>query len=385
MDAAAPGPVRPVRADARDWIHLLRAPGLGAGDLRRMVDRLGSPAAVLDAGAPAWQAMGLKAPTRAWLRHPDHACLDADLAWLARPGHHLLAWDDPDYPALLRQAPSPPAALWVVGDPTALWLPQVAIVGSRNASPGGRDTAASFARSLAGAGMAITSGLALGIDAAAHAATLAAGGRTLAVMGTGPDRIYPSLHRDLAARIADSGCLATEFLPGTGPRRSHFPSRNRIVAGLCLGVLVVEAAQRSGALITARLAAEAGREACAIPGSIHHPLARGCHRLIRDGALLVETPDDLLAALAPLAARLAGELRGRLALGAPSPTPTTAPRLPPGEDYARLWDALEHAPLALDRLAERSGLTVEGLSSMLALMELEGLVVAGHGRYARRS
>ncbi|NUO77221.1 MAG: DNA-protecting protein DprA, partial [Lysobacter sp.] len=229
--------------------------------------------------------------------------------------------------------------------------------------------------------------LAAGIDTAAHQAALAAGGLSVAVLGTGPDVPYPRANAALHARLAAEGAVVSEHLPGTQGRPSHFPSRNRIIAGLSLGTLVVEAAQRSGALITARLAAEAGREVFALPGSIHNPLARGCHRLIRDGAALVETAQELTDALAPLAQELADSLR--LRLDAPIPCSHTAVTRPVQDerlddrDYQSLWNALGHDPTGMDGLVERTGLTPAVLSSMLLLMELEGRVAAQHGRYFR--
>lgn len=369
------------------WPALLRA-GAGRGAIRQLVDAHGSAAAALAAGPRAWREAGLGDDAIGWLQAPDPAQLAADRDWLSRPGHHLIGWDSPDYPALLRRTPSPPPALWVIGDPDWLWHPQVAIVGSRSPTATGADNAHAFAKAFARAGLTVTSGLARGIDGAAHLGALAGGGATVAVMGTGPDQIYPAAHRELASRITAHGCLVSEHPPGTGPRREHFPSRNRIVAGLALGVLVVEAATRSGALITARLAGEAGREVFAVPGSIHNPLARGCHALIRQGAGLVEEAGEVIQALAPVAAELAEALRGRLSSAPAAPTFTAqtsaAVKLPADPDYQRLWDALGHDPAGLDTLSQRTGLTVGALSSMLLLMELEGLVTADHGRYARR-
>ncbi|WP_428992282.1 DNA-processing protein DprA [Pseudoxanthomonas suwonensis] len=329
---------------------------------------------------PALQARAVAVPA---------AAIDRTLAWLARPGRHLLGCDDPRYPPLLRQAPDPPLALFVDGDPDALWRPAVAVVGSRGASAAGRDNARLFAQALCRAGLAVASGLAAGIDAAAHEAALAVpDGLTVAVLGTGPDVPYPRRHAGLRERIAATGAVVSEHPPGTPPRAHQFPCRNRIIAGLSLGTLVVEAAVRSGALITARLAAEAGREVFALPGSIHHPLARGCHRLIREGAQLVEQPAEVLAGIAPLAGRLAASL-------APEPGPSGGlGQAPPGlpaasgaiaPDHDRLWDALGHDPTPMDALVERTGLTTAAVSSMLLAMELDGRVVVEHGRYTRRS
>jgi DNA processing protein len=263
----------------------------------------------------------------------------------------------------------------------------VAVVGSRSPTPAGRENARDFARALAASGLAVVSGLAAGVDSAAHHAALEAGGLTVAVLGTGVDVPYPRSNAALHARIAEAGAVVSEYLPGTEPAQFHFPARNRIIAGLALGTLVIEAAERSGALITARLATESAREVFAVPGSIHNPLARGCHRLIRDGAGLVESASEVIAALAPQAALLAGDLRSRLQ--APiQEARQAADEAAPGSgrddpDYQNLWNALGHDPSAMDQLVERTGLTAAAVSSMLLLMELDGRVVSQHGRYFR--
>lgn len=384
--------------DDIDALLRLVAAGGAAAPRKALLDHKDSPAAALAMGAASWRACRLSDAQVGALLKPDHAKLDLAKQWLAQPNHHLLGWHDPDYPSLLRRSPNAPLALFVAGDPTLLWHPSVAIVGSRAATPGGRDNASAFARTLAAAGFVVASGLAAGVDAAAHEAALGVGGFTVAVLGTGPDIAYPRSHAGLHARIADAGAVVSEHLPGTAARAEHFPSRNRILAGLSLGTLVIEAAERSGALITARLAAEAGREVFALPGSIHNPQARGCHRLIRDGAALVETATDVIAALAPAAQELAGDLRRRL--DAPislldnrqasvtttahdGPEPPEAGRTGHDADYQKLWKALGHDPTGMDQLVERTGLTPAELSSMLLLMELDGRVTTQHGRYHR--
>ncbi|PKM06166.1 MAG: DNA-protecting protein DprA [Gammaproteobacteria bacterium HGW-Gammaproteobacteria-4] len=366
------------------WLTLVRASN-SAVSLRRLIESHGNAPAVLAAGASAWRAAGLSEASIEALRKPDPGASERDRVWLGKAPNHVVGWDDPDYPALLRRIPSPPACLFVVGEVAALWQPQIAIVGSRSPSAGGRDNARAFATAFAGAGLTVTSGLASGIDGAAHAGALDAGGHTVAVMATGPDRVYPPGHRDLATRIAHRGALVSEFAPGTEARREHFPSRNRIIAGLALGTLVVEAAERSGALITARLAGDAGREVFAIPGSIHNPVARGCHRLIRQGAALVESADEVIAALGPLASELADALRTRLHDGEPPPLATAKAGHEADPAYRQVLDALAFDPVGIDQLAERTGLTIAALSSMLLIMEMEGLVSAGHGRYSRRA
>ncbi len=285
---------------------------------------------------------------------------------------------DPQYPVQLAAVPGCPSPLYVRGDPGVLALPQVAIVGSRAATAAGRETAFEFASTLAAAGLAITSGLAIGIDAAAHRGALAAGGSTIAVCGTGLDRIYPAEHAKLAAEIAASGALVSEFPPGTPPLPENFPQRNRLMSGLSLGVLVIEAAARSGSLITARHAGEQGREVLAVPGSIHNPLARGCHRLIKDGAALVETPDDVLAALGLATRALPANSGAEPAQFAEN----SADRLDSGSEM--LLNALGFGPADLDRLVERTGLAVHAVVSTLQMLELAGRVESlSGGRYCR--
>ncbi|HET6805789.1 MAG TPA: DNA-processing protein DprA [Frateuria sp.] len=355
----------------RAWLVLLRTPGLGLAALReRLAAGTGDIEAVLADLKRAPAGMGEAAG--AWLRHPDEARLAADLAWLAAPGHRLLCCTDADFPPLLEHIPQPPAALFVAGDAGLLLRPQVAIVGARGATAGGLAHARRFATALAQAGFVVTSGLADGVDGAAHAAALAVDAPTIAVVGTGPDRVYPRKHQALAQAITARGALLSEFPPGTPPRADHFPRRNRLIAGLSLGTLVIEAGLKSGSLITARLAGEQGREVFALPGSVHNPLARGCHRLIREGVRLVEEPAELVETLAPAARALGLELAARLAaVPAPDGLPAAAPADP---EQHRLREALGHDPATLDELAARTGLQPAALSSMLLMLELDGQV-----------
>jgi len=361
-------------------LSFIRA-GLPSAALRERLENYSDPCALSAAGIGAWRGSGAKPEAMARLQCPDPDLLAADLKWLAQPGHHVIGWQDPDYPDLLRRIGNPPPVLFVAGDPDLLWHAQIAVVGSRHASAGGRDNAGEFARSFARAGFVVCSGLAQGIDTAAHRGALDHG-RTIAVVATGLDQVYPKSNHALAARIAAEGAVVSEHPPGTAPLSEHFPSRNRIIAGLSLGTLVVEAAERSGALITGRLAADAGREVFALPGSIHNPMARGCHRLLRQGACLVESPAEVIAALAPVAAALAGSLRGRL--NAPGVEQARSGTSSCSPIHAGLWRALGHDPANLDQLAERTGLTVAELAPMLLAMELDGRISADHGRYARR-
>lgn len=287
----------PAELEARLRLH--RLPETGLRRFRTLLDAFGSASSALCAPGSAWRALGIPQATIDARRSAEvrEGALAA-MAWLERPGQHLLMWDGPDYPALLAEIDDAPPLLFVAGEPALLDRPQLAIVGSRRATPPALDTARAFSRYLAQAGFTITSGLAVGVDGAAHRAALQAGGGTIAVLGTGLQKLYPQRHRDLAQAMIDNGsALVSEYPLDAGPLPGNFPRRNRIISGLSLGVLVVEASLASGSLITARLAAEQGREVYAIPGSIHHPGAKGCHQLIRDGALLVETVEQILESL----------------------------------------------------------------------------------------
>lgn len=367
------------------WLTLIRAPGLGGVGMRALLQQTGSARAACDHIRRFRQSAGLDQAALDWVEKPDTARLDADLAWLAQPSHRLLRCEEADFPPQLETIPQPPAALFVAGDSAMLLGPQVAIVGARSASAQGLATARDFARTLSRSGLTITSGMAEGIDGAAHAAALEAGGKTIAVVGTGPDQVYPRRHAELASKIIESGAIVSEFPPGMEARPGHFPRRNRLIAGLALGTLVVEAGLQSGSLITARLAAEAGREVFALPGSIHNPLAKGCHRLIREGARLVETATEVIEALAPAAQAQGADLRARLE--AADPSNGEAPRAPArtqDPDYASLLAALGDSTASLDELAERTDLAPAALSSMLLLLELEGTVSpAVNGRWQR--
>lgn len=363
-----------------DLLALYRLCGGGSVSCLRALEQHGEAAAALAAARrdPALAAR--------WPEARDEAAID--LAWLRQNGVHALAHADPRYPPLLRRIPDPPALLFVRGDLDALWAPQLAVVGSRQATAGGLATARDFAATLCASGFAITSGLAAGIDAAAHEGALAAGAWTLAVLGTGPDQIYPPRHKGLAERVAQSGAVLSEFLPRSPARRSHFPRRNRIISGLALGTLVVEAGLASGSLITARGAIEQGREVFAIPGSIHNPLAKGCHQLIREGAKLVESAQEILVELSPLVAEWRDSLRALPAAQGESGLVAFENVSREGNDdpdYAELRRALGYDPVPMDALVNRTGLTVPVLSSMLLRMELDGEVVCNPGGTYSRS
>jgi DNA processing protein len=316
---------------------------------------------------------------------PDEARIESDMKWLSDTNHHLLCWDDDAYPVLLRRINSPPAALFIDGDPGCLWQPQIAVIGSRNPTAGGLDHARDFSATLARQGMTITSGLASGIDSAAHSAALDSGALSIAVNGTGLDLVYPSSSRQVAERIRSQGAMISEFPLGSPPRRHHFPSRNRIISGLSLAVLVIEAGLNSGTLITARKAAEQGRDVFALPGSLHNPMAKGCHRLIREGARLVETTSDIMQELGPLAAELQMEIRQRLEQ-APVEEKRSGqqPNLLDDPEYNAVWEQLSFDPKPVDIIIEQTGLSAREVSSMLLMMELKGLVKKqGNGRFLR--
>ncbi len=358
----------------RRLVVAARAPGLTAQRLAA-VAAVSPDLSLLDgARVESLAAAGLTIGAARWFAAPDETLVAADLRWLESSGVTLLASTDARYPELLRQSPDAPPVLYVRGDVGTLAEPQLAMVGSRNPTAGGKATAREFAAWFARAGLTITSGLALGIDAACHEGALGAGGLTIAVLGCGLDVVYPAVHAALAERIAAQGAVVSEFPPGTPARAAHFPQRNRIIAGLSSGTLVVEAACRSGSLITARLAGVAGREVFAVSSSIHNPLARGCHELIRQGAKLVESPEDVLA---ELKISLADQL-----LGSPGARPQKGPVL--DKAYKILLDALAFEPASVDSLIERTGMTSESIASMLLVLELDGHV-APHpgGRFSR--
>src|SRR5262245_25879004 len=286
------------------WLTLARTPGIHAGSLRQLLEHHTSAASIVRATPAELAARGAARTTIDWLQTHREDSLAAELRWLEADAHHFVPLGDSRYPPLLAQIGDAPVALYVRGDPTVLSLPQLAVVGSRNPTPQGRENARTFAAHLARCGLAITSGLATGIDAAAHTGALEGGGKTVAVCGTGLDVAYPRGHAMLADAIAAGGALVSEFGLGVAAVKSNFPRRNRIISALSLGTLVVEAALRSGSLITARLAAEQGREVFAIPGSIHNPLAHGCHLLLRHGAKLVENGADIFAELRSLVGAL---------------------------------------------------------------------------------
>ena len=414
-------------SSVRAWLALASIRTLAPAPLRALLAAFGDAQALL-AGPPGELARiagaELARSVAAAARADVGELLERTLAWCAQPENALLALDDPAYPPALLTMHDPPPLLYVCGRLECLHAPSLAIVGSRSATPQGTEDAGRFARALAGEGLVIVSGLALGVDAAAHRGALEAGGRTVAVVGTGADIVYPTAHRRLAQAIAMHGAIVSEWPLGTPAKPAHFPQRNRLIAGMTKGVLIVEAALRSGSLITARLANEMGRDVFAIPGSIHAPLSRGCHQLIKDGAMLTETPQDVLEGLglapAPIAAppktraprrHETGESEplGAAAPGPPPPPPPPGGRRPrhspsrhtlplfdvPPElaarprrafsaDATRVLEALGHAPAALEILAARTEMDSAALQGALLELELGGcLAVLPGGRYLR--
>lgn len=366
--------------DLKSWLALAHAPGLHAGQIAEFLAQGHAPTALLSASPATCAALGLNEQSIRALHRPDVARIAADVAWLeGGPRRQVVTWGAPDYPPLLALIADAPLVLYVEGEAAALSLPQLAIVGSRNPTALGRDTARGFGAHLAQAGLAITSGLALGIDAAAHRGALDAGGRTIAVVGRGLDAIYPRENDRLARHIVErQGVLVTDLPVGTPPLKQNFPRRNRILSGLAVGTLVVEAALQSGSLITARLAGEQGREVFAIPGSIHNALARGCHKLLRQGAKLVETADDIFAELAPILGQIALSLTPDDVVRAESGGPSL------DKDYEILLDALGFEPASLDSIVARSRLKADAVASMLLILELDGRIQQQPGgRYSR--
>jgi DNA processing protein len=384
--------------DEEYWLALAHAPGIGPIHFLRLLNYFGNPRVVFEAGHSEWQKLGLKTELIHYLQNPDWQAVDQDRQWLAQEGNDLLTLHHPDYPPYLQQISDPPPLLFVHGDYTLLSSKQLAIVGTRHPSREGEKNAREFAEYLSFQGLTVTSGMALGIDGASHWGALAGSGKTIAVAGTGLDRVYPAQHRDLAHKIAASGALVSEFFPGTPVKKGHFPRRSRIVSGLSLGTLVVEAPEGSGALYAARHAIEQNREVFAIPGSIHNPLARGCHQLIKEGgAKLVETVADILEELkiyvpTPLqteAARSISTPKPVAVKPLEQPTPSTKPKMANSSnlevnndlttDYVYLLNHLAAGPTSIDNLVEMSGLTPEAISSMLLMLELRGLVTTQAG------
>lgn len=356
------------------WLQLTLTPGLGAAALRGMLRQFGLPQALLARKRSELAAYATPAVLEALDSEEVRARVGRAIEWAAAPGHAIVTLADETYPSLLLEIADPPPLLYAVGRTELLQRAALAIVGSRNATAQGVSNAENFAAALSNAGLTIVSGLALGIDAAAHRGGLAGPGSTIAVLGTGIDSVYPRGNAALAATIAARGLLVSEFPLGTAPAAQNFPRRNRLISGLARGCLVVEAALASGSLISARAAADQGREVFAVPGSIHSPLAKGCHALIKSGAKLVESAEDVLA-----------ELGGFRPSGYAS---TTARNGAPGDAQpagsCALLEHMGHDPVDVDSLCTRAGMSAEQVSSELLRLELDGRVTALPGGLYQR-
>jgi len=346
-----------------------------------LLSLLGDPESILQASQATLQKSGISSKQIQAILAQTLDSAKPDMLWLEQDNNHLVTLNDPLYPVMLREISDAPPLLYVHGNVALLNDPQIAIVGSRTPTPGGSNNAFEFARHFASTGLCVTSGLALGIDGEAHKGALADDGITIAVTATGLDRVYPAKNKALAHQIAIRGALISENPIGTSPRAQNFPRRNRIISGLSIGTLVIEAAQRSGSLITADYANEQGRMVFAIPGSIHNPLARGCHKLIRQGAKLVETANDVMEDLASQIDLSALNTEGQTAQ---STSPDNQPEIERNDENDRLLEAMGYDPVSIDHLVIQTGLTPAALSSMLLVMELQGLIASnGRGNYTR--
>jgi DNA processing protein len=351
------------------WLALNRAPAIRNESLRRLINELKNPEAIFHADVGVLTGFGLSSETVDYIQHPLWEQVEKDLEWCKSPGNHVVTIADENYPEILKATYDPPLILYLSGNPGILNTLQISIVGSRRPTSDGRRNAREFAAALARLGLTITSGLAVGLDSAAHEGALDANGRTIAVLGSGLNRIYPKENIKLTERIIDKhGAVISELPPEYRAMPSNFPRRNRIISGLSLGTVVVEAAENSGSLITARLALEQGREVFALPGSIHNPLAKGCHALIRQGAKLTETIDDILEEIGPLAYLVGNSGQGRQGDGKKIPALDEVSKL--------LLDNIGSRPVSLDSLVEVTKLSASALSARLLELELSGVIVS---------
>ena len=363
------------------WISLWRVPGVGCQAIHKLLNHFGDADTILKASQQTLQKVGLTSRQIQAIQSQSIDSAKPDMLWLEQENHHLVTLNDAHYPPLLREISAAPPLLYVHGNVQLLNDPQIAIVGSRTPTPGGTNNAFEFARHFASTGLCVTSGLALGIDGQAHHGALADDGVTIAVTATGLDRVYPATNRALAHQIAERGALVSENPIGTAPRAQNFPRRNRIISGLAIGTLVIEAAQRSGSLITADYTNEQGRMVFAIPGSIHNPLARGCHKLIRQGAKLVETASDVME---DLASQIDLSQLGSNEQNSSETSSSNSPEIERNDENDRLMAAMGYDPVSIDQLVIQTGLTPAALSSMLLVMELQGLIASnGRGSYTR--
>lgn len=359
------------------WLLLTRTKGLGSTRISSLLKHFGSAEEIFSQKTfPSH--LNIPASILSALKNPDLNSIAQDLTWLEKSGNHLLPIDDDLYPPLLKQINSPPPLLFVTGQPDVLLLPQLAVVGSRNASAIGLKNTHSFCYDLTKNGLTITSGMALGVDGKAHIAAIEAEGKTIAVMGTGLDVVYPARHKELAHEIAKNGALISEFPTGTKPHAHNFPRRNRIICGLSLGTLVIEAGLQSGTLITARQTMEINRPVMAIPGSIHSPMVKGCHYLIKQGAKLVESADEILEELTPLAQSLSLQIKEKLTSLEDKTVQTSNKSYIKGEcdDHEIILNLIMYDPTAIDEIILKSQLTTQEVSSILLILELENKIQA---------
>jgi len=363
------------------WLLLTKAPKLGPIKSRNLVRRLGNVENVISASTKTLRE--LKTPSAAirWLKSANSSDIANELNWCKQNHHHTISILDETYPYLLKQLKDAPNLLFIKGNINLLSLPQLAIVGSRNPTNNGKQLAFEFAQYLTQSGLLINSGLAQGIDAASHQGALK-NGNTIAVCATGLDQVYPRKHQVLAQQIEKQGALVSEFLPGTELHKAYFPRRNRLISGLSIGTLVVEASIRSGSLITAQYALEQNREVFAIPGSIHNPMAKGCHKLIRQGAKLVETAQDILEELQNHLQLISHNIKIEANSEGPSFSQQKISHL--NNEQQSLLEIIAYKPISIDEIVESSKFKPEKISSMLLILELEGLVSnIGSGRYTR--
>ena len=360
------------------WLTLSHITGIGGATFHTLIQTFGSAEAALDASPKQLSALPIKADAISALGSRQRPVIDIDLNWAAEKNHHIITLLDDRYPDQLKDLSDAPPVLYVRGDPDYLLQPQLAMVGTRNPTAAGRNTAKEFAHHLSDVGITITSGLASGIDGASHEGALLGLAGSIAVVAHGLDIVYPAQHQRLAQDISENGAVVSEMPIGTQLQRGMFPRRNRLISALSLGTLVVEAAQKSGSLITARLALEQNREVFAIPGSIHNPMARGCHQLIRQGAKLVESADDILEELRITSAQ--NPLYPIKTDASTHENPKDAHKtLDP--DHQKLLKCLAYEPASIDELVDSSNFNAAEIASMLLIMELEGIIVCQDGRY----